>query len=71
MALGYDKALITTVEGCPATAEIAHQFNEFKLKCIKSVLSEFDPIWLPFLTEVKFDMIYFDGNLKKANYSLF
>jgi hypothetical protein len=23
MALGYDKALITTVEGCPATAEIA------------------------------------------------
>jgi predicted O-methyltransferase YrrM len=74
MALGYDKALITTVEGCPATAEIAQkQFNEFRLEGINSVLSEFDSYLATIpATEVKFDMIYFDGNhSKKATIAYF
>ena len=67
MALGNKETVITTVEGCPETAKIAqNQFRKFELKGINSVVSEFDSYLdtIP-ATEVKFDMIYFDGNHSK------
>jgi predicted O-methyltransferase YrrM len=74
MALGNEKALITTLEGCPETAKIAqNQFKVFELDGINSIVSEFDSYLdtIP-ATEVKFDMIYFDGNhSKKATISYF
>ena len=74
MALGNKETVITTVEGCPETAKIAqNQFREFELKGINSIVSEFDSYLdtIP-ATEVKFDMIYFDGNhSKKATLAYF
>ncbi|MBX9887274.1 MAG: class I SAM-dependent methyltransferase [Flavobacteriaceae bacterium] len=74
LALGNDKTAIITLEGCRETANIAQkQFNEFKLEGINSVLSEFDSYLATIpATEVKFDMIYFDGNhSKKATIAYF
>lgn len=74
LALGNEKTIITTLEGCPETAKIAqNQFKEFELKGINSIVSEFDS-YLDTIaaTEAEFDMIYFDGNhSKKATLAYF
>ena len=67
MAVGNKETVITTVEGCPETAKIAqNQFREFDWKGINFVVSEFN-LYLESIavTEVYFDLIYFDGNHSK------
>ena len=74
LALGNEKNVIITLEGCPETARIAQQqFKQFELDSINAVITEFGSFLstIPNLQH-KFDMIYFDGNhSKKATLSYF
>lgn len=64
--LGNPKSNITTLEGCPKTANVAQEnFNHFNFKNIQLFKGDFT-ITLPKATKDKtFDFIYFDGNHKK------
>lgn len=65
MALGKENAAITTLEGCPQTADTARlQFDKFGLKNAEFVISEFGAALSAFQHST-FDMIYFDGNHQK------
>jgi predicted O-methyltransferase YrrM len=74
MALGSKNAKLTTLEGCPETANIAqNQFQEFELTNITSVVTPFER----YLDDLKietlnFKLIFFDGNhSKKATLAYF
>jgi predicted O-methyltransferase YrrM len=74
MALGSKNAKLTTLEGCPETANIAqNQFQEFELTNITSVVTPFES----YLDDLKletlnFKLIFFDGNhSKKATLAYF
>ena len=74
LALGHTKAKITTVEGCPQTAaQTQLQFDKFGLKNIKTVVGEFEESFEKLSIEnLKYDLIYFDGNhSKKATLAYF
>ncbi len=67
LALGNPNANITTLEGCPETANIAQQqFDKFNLNNITSITSEFK-LYLNNiqLETLNFKLIYFDGNHQK------
>ncbi|WP_366184249.1 class I SAM-dependent methyltransferase [Flavobacterium ovatum] len=68
------KATITTLEGCPQTANQAQlQFQKFGFKNIDIVVGEFDTSFEKLSIEnSKYDLIYFDGNhSKKATLDYF
>ena len=78
LALGYPKAKLITLEGCPETANIAkNQLTEFDCKNIENVVTEFESYFedlqLRLKTETEnFNLIYFDGNhSKKATLAYF
>ncbi|WP_274704087.1 O-methyltransferase [Polaribacter marinus] len=71
--IGNNDAKITTLEGCPATSEIAQElFNRNHLKNINILTGSFQKT-LPKVTENnQFNLIYFDGNhTKKATLEYF
>lgn len=58
---------LTTIEGCPETANIAQQqFDEFAFKNIELKIGEFQQYLFDFSNSATFDLIYFDGNHQKA-----
>ncbi|QYA24039.1 class I SAM-dependent methyltransferase [Gramella sp. MT6] len=58
---------LTTIEGCPETANIARkQFEKYQLNNITLRVNEFEPELDRLVQENhKFDLIYFDGNHQK------
>ena len=66
MALGNPEAQITTLEGCPAIAEIAKE-NYFKLgfSNINMVVGQFEDSLDDVIADQSFDLIFFDGNHQK------
>lgn len=58
---------VTTLEGCPATAEIAREnFNAFGFESIISKVGEFNELLNdPDILASSYDLIYFDGNHQK------
>lgn len=65
LSLGDKNANITSIEGCPETANIAQQqFNTFQLNNIDLKISTFDDI-LPELASNNYDLVYIDGNHQK------
>jgi predicted O-methyltransferase YrrM len=67
LSLGNPNAEITTLEGCPETANISkQQFEKFKLSNIETVVTEFgNYIQNSNLITKNFQLIYFDGNHQK------
>ncbi|MDN3643630.1 class I SAM-dependent methyltransferase [Lutimonas halocynthiae] len=66
MALGAPKANITTLEGCPATAQIAKEnFEKLNLKNIEVKIGEFDQSLDQLHHNHAYDLIFFDGNHQK------
>ena len=67
MAASCKETLLVTIEGCPATAEIAKQnFIEAGIETIKIIVSSFDEV-LPGVLEdgVKPGLVFIDGNHRK------
>lgn len=64
LAMGNPKAKITTLEGCPNTAnQFQIQFQKFNFNDIKLVITEFDNYLNNLKPEtLNFKLIYFDGN---------
>lgn len=73
MHIGNPKATITTLEGCPNTANYAkHLFEKFKITNINVIIGEFNKTLPSIILQNSFDLIYFDGNhTKKATLSYF
>jgi len=66
LALGNPKAMITTLEGCTATATIAtDHFKKFKLNNINTVIGNFNETLAKTIDGNTYDLIYFDGNHQK------
>jgi len=67
LSLGNAKAKITTLEGCPATANQAQeQFQKFNFENIDSVVTEFSGyLKSPQSLTTNYQFIYFDGNHSK------
>ena len=72
LALGNKNAQVTTLEGCPETANIAQkQFAQFGLSNINLEITEFNA-YLSKLQPLGLKLIYFDGNhSKKATLDYF
>lgn len=62
-----ERTELTTIEGCPETANIARkQFEKYQLNNITLRVNEFEPELDRLVQEnQKFDLIYFDGNHQK------
>ena len=66
MALGAPKADITTLEGCPNTAQIAKDnFKKLNLNNIELLIGEFDQSLDEAIQDNAYDLIFFDGNHQK------
>ncbi|MBJ2174591.1 class I SAM-dependent methyltransferase [Aureibaculum sp. A20] len=66
MHLANPKNSITTLEGCPNTAQIAkNSFETFELKNITIVIGSFAETLPKVLKNKTYDFIYFDGNHQK------
>jgi predicted O-methyltransferase YrrM len=66
MSLGYEYANIKTLEGCPSTASIAKKmFKKFDIRNINVTEGDFEKTLPLALNDVKYDLIYFDGNHRK------
>lgn len=64
--LGAPKANITTIEGCPNTAQVAKtQLKKFGA-APKLIIGPFDQDLKPLLQKNEFNLIYFDGNHSKT-----
>ncbi len=72
LALGNKNAKIISLEGCPATADVAkQQLKKIQLTNVDIKIGSFD-YSLPKLTNKSFDLVFFDGNhTKKATISYF
>lgn len=67
LSLGNPKAKITTVEGCPNTAQIAaNTFQVFQCNNIQLHNSTFEEFFENYRTPI-YDLIYIDGNHDKEN----
>lgn len=65
LSLGNKNANISTIEGCPETAQIAkQQFEAFNLQNIDLKVNNFETE-LAKIKNDKFDLIYIDGNHQK------
>jgi predicted O-methyltransferase YrrM len=74
LALGNTKAKVTTIEGCPQTANVAkNQLNLFDCKNVENIISEFESFLISEnLQSTIYNLIYFDGNhSKKATLAYF
>lgn len=73
LSIENPKAKITTLEGCPQTAQIAQdQFDKFNLQNIKIIVGDFKDTLQQTTQDQQFDLIYFDGNhTKKATLQYF
>jgi len=73
MHIGNPKATITTLEGCPNTANYAtHLFEKFNITNINVLIGEFNKTLPNIISQNSFDLIYFDGNhTKEATLSYF
>ncbi|MEI6865131.1 class I SAM-dependent methyltransferase [Flavicella sp.] len=61
------KMLLTTLEGCKNTLEVAkEQFDRFGLKNIKVVLGDFKVTLPKAVKNNNYDVVYFDGNHTKT-----
>ena len=61
--LGANNSKITTLEGCPNTAEVAkQQLKKHLAKNVQVIVGEFEKNLPLLLNEKHFDFIYFDGN---------
>jgi len=66
MASGAPQATITTLEGCPETAQIAKEyFQKQNLNNINVIIGEFDQSLDQISKSKPFDLIFFDGNHQK------
>lgn len=77
LALGNPKATVTTLEGCPNTAnQCQFQLQKFNINTVKSVITEFNDYlqictrdqrsnWRSNLQSAICNLIYFDGNHSK------
>lgn len=67
LSLGNPEATVTTIEGCPETAEFAKQnFRMLGLYNIKQLIGSFDKMLPVYLTEMgKVDLAFIDGNHRK------
>jgi len=68
LALGNPKACLTTLEGCPNTANQCQlQLQKFNINTIDLVVTEFSSYLSNFKLEtLNFKLIYFDGNHSKT-----
>jgi predicted O-methyltransferase YrrM len=74
LALGNTKAKVTTIEGCPQTANVAkNQLIKFDCDNVENVISEFQSFLVSEnLQSTIYNLIYFDGNhSKKATLAYF
>lgn len=74
LALGNPKAKVTTIEGCPNTANVAKsQLNDFDCGNVENIVSEFESFLISENLQSKiYNLIYFDGNhSKKATLAYF
>ncbi|TDO71530.1 methyltransferase family protein [Flavobacterium chryseum] len=74
LALGNTNAKVTTLEGCPQTANVAiNQLSKFDCNNIENVISEFGSFLVSEnLQSTIYNLIYFDGNhSKKATLAYF
>ena len=71
--LGNLNAQISTLEGCPKTAEVAkNTLNAFNFKNINVITGDFKTTLPKAIQNKQFDLIYFDGNhTKKATLKYF
>ncbi len=66
LSIGAPQANIISLEGCPATAEIAKEnFKKQDLKNIEVFIGEFDLTLDLALQNKSYDLIFFDGNHQK------
>ncbi len=67
LSMGNPKAIVTTIEGCPETADEAKKtFRRLGLKNIHQLTGSFEEVLPPFLAgDVKLDMVFIDGNHRK------
>lgn len=68
LSLGNPKASITTLEGCPKTAQKAQlQLQNFNCTNITAVVTEFNNYFQDCqLSTINYQLIYFDGNHSKT-----
>jgi predicted O-methyltransferase YrrM len=74
LALGNTNANVTTLEGCPETANVAkNQLNQFYCNNIENIITEFESFLISEnLQSTIYNLIYFDGNhSKKATLAYF
>ncbi len=73
VATANPSAAVTTLEGCPETANVAKKyFSNFNLNNITTVNQEFTTYLNTLPPSTSFDLIYFDGNhSEKATLSYF
>lgn len=74
LALGNPKAFITTLEGCPETANQCQlQLQKFNINSVKSIVTEFSTYFKTINHQPEaINLIYFDGNhSKKATLNYF
>ncbi len=74
LALGNPKAVVTTLEGCPETANQCQlQLQKFNINTIKSIVTEFSTYFKTINNQPEtINLIYFDGNhSKKATLNYF
>jgi predicted O-methyltransferase YrrM len=65
ISLGYPKAKITTIEGCPNISEFTKtNFENHQLKNINLITGNFNTI-IKDLSSNSYDLIFFDGNHQK------
>lgn len=74
LALGNPKAFVTTLEGCPETANQCQlQLQKFNINSVKSIVTEFSTYFKTINYQPEaINLIYFDGNhSKKATLNYF
>nr|WP_315238027.1 class I SAM-dependent methyltransferase [uncultured Flavobacterium sp.] len=74
LALGNPKAFVTTLEGCPETANQCQlQLQKFNINTVKSIVTEFSTYFKTINNQPEtINLIYFDGNhSKKATLNYF
>lgn len=68
MCLANINSKITTLEGCPNTADVATTlFKNFQLSNIFQIIGNFENTLIPACNKNIFDFIYFDGNHSKKS----
>ncbi|MGE5424221.1 MAG: O-methyltransferase [Syntrophothermus sp.] len=67
LSLGNPEAIVTTIEGCPETAEVAQKnFKTLGLKNIHQITGSFEDELPACLMNIgKIDMVFIDGNHRK------